>query len=504
MSPLDDTEGIRVHVADGWVLDVIARERLVRSLARAPRDVCAVAATPSPLPAGASYRTVAERAVLRPHGELEATQDDPPVVARRPGSGTVLRDPGAHAHDTSRPTGTPADAGPEGRSPFPWRPVVVFLDTTGDGARAEWAAALTDAMLAYDVEGRLASSAAPEGMRLTRPCLPSAASLRALRPDVVVALDDDAVERAHEWCASDRNMVVVAYDATLATVELVSWRIGRASGRLRARLGPAASPPAVAQLVRRLTAGPHPIAPGDEGDARRARPDRRTPHRPVRVRLHGDPDRLSGLADHVRAAGHAATVVARGERPGPAPDSVVDVVDVVEGTDAEVARARACGLATTTDEALRRALLAAGVRAVVAPTLVTRERADAIRQVRGARPVVPLVAAYGTDVSLDGVSIERVTSPPPDVATYPTWSVLLVDGHRTGTLVAIEAALAGVPVVDTRMPRWEDDVRVLLVDPDARAHRSRAAIAHADACVGSAGAAAVANRFVGWVRRSAR
>src|SRR6185436_4462105 len=66
------------------------------------------------------------------------------------------------------------------------------------------------------------------------------------------------------WCAGDRSTVVVAFDPELRDpMELVSWRLGRAAGRLRARIGPHVDAPAFASLVSRLGAGPHPVPPAD-------------------------------------------------------------------------------------------------------------------------------------------------------------------------------------------------------------------------------------------------
>src|SRR6202008_1474299 len=66
------------------------------------------------------------------------------------------------------------------------------------------------------------------------------------------------------WCEGDRSTVVVGFDPQLRDpMELVSWQIGRAAGRLRARIGPHVDAPAFASLVGRLCAGPHPMPPVD-------------------------------------------------------------------------------------------------------------------------------------------------------------------------------------------------------------------------------------------------
>jgi hypothetical protein len=269
---------------EGWVLDWITRDRLARQLRRADPAVDGIVAPATELPAGASFRVHAERCALRPVDALEplgsATTADATSVRGallvRPGvrctvegdvvaapGAHLLVDPGTHAHDPWQPPTALVDASPAARPPFPWRPVVavVVCGPDPDPDRLDWARSMVNALLRRDVEGRLAVTAAPEGLHLTRPCLASPASLEALAPDVVVAADDAAREAAPGWCRRRSTVVVEVADDPLLGVELVSWRLGRAQGRLRARIGERVAPATVADLARRLSAGPQPEPP---------------------------------------------------------------------------------------------------------------------------------------------------------------------------------------------------------------------------------------------------
>jgi hypothetical protein len=268
----------RLVVPKGLMIDESARERLVRGLASAPETVVGVAGETSSIAPGTSYRVHAEWQSLEPW--QPATRDSSiPVrgaVAVRPGvafgvrdgqveispgaigGASVLVDAGAHVHDPHAPTGPVQDASELGRPPFPRRPVVVFLGCDG-GTDTDWLRRLVNRLVRRDIEARIALADAPSGLNLSRPCLPTEASIRALAPEVVVTLDGTAAARVDAWCEGNRSTVVVAFDADLlAPMELVSWQIGRAQGRLRARIGPYVDAPALAALVIRLGAGPHP------------------------------------------------------------------------------------------------------------------------------------------------------------------------------------------------------------------------------------------------------
>lgn len=272
MSPVRDS--VELMVPSGWFVDWIGRDRLERALAVAPTDVVGAAALGGPLPPGSSYRTHAEWLVLEGVRDGSALVDGPVegAVLVRAGTdatgmaggvtveGNVLRVAGTHAHDPTAVFDQLRPASPESRSPFPVRPIVVFLAL--DRAPEPWVTPLVNALVGSDVEARLAVSEQPAGPHLTRPCEASAESMETLAPDAVVTLDSGAREIADEWCGSHRSTVVVDTDPGLASsIDLVDWQIGRASGRLRARIGPEVDAPAVASLVARLAAGPQPIAP---------------------------------------------------------------------------------------------------------------------------------------------------------------------------------------------------------------------------------------------------
>jgi hypothetical protein len=281
-------------VPAGWLVDPVTRDRLTERLAASGPDVVGVAAPVAPLLPGTSYRVMAEWAALE-DDEATPAPDGPlaAAVLLRPGAehtvgpggvtvagGAVLVDPRARAHDPDAEPGPVDDAVERGRPPFPCRLVVVLLSSDGDPDRAAWAGRVADALLALDVEARVASSCPAATTRLTRACRPTAASLMALRPDVVLALDAAAVDQAEAWCAELRATVVVALDDEVDGIELVPWRLDVARGRLRSRVGPEVEPVELARLVNRLASGPLPGPPVDHdqpvsigGSARRrARP----------------------------------------------------------------------------------------------------------------------------------------------------------------------------------------------------------------------------------------
>lgn len=326
--------------------------RLRRLLAAAAPAVVGVAAPLGTLPFGSSLGTATERAELDvgpdpgPLIEVRAPADViGAVLLRRPvahevlddrirltsepghpasGDAVVLVDPGALAvADEPRSPLEPAD--PSGVPPFRWRPLVLFLAGDADPGRAAIAHRQVDALLDHDIEARLAVHAAPPGTHRTQPCLPVEASVRALVPDCIVALDPAALDRAHEWSHGNRHTVVIELDPDLADdrVELVAWTIGLAQGRVRARVGGEPAPAPFAALVNRLCSGPQPEAPTDAappgvasspgpgavavtlGDGVRGGPAA-TPSRRVWVqRADGAPGPLlAGLIDHLTAAGH--------------------------------------------------------------------------------------------------------------------------------------------------------------------------------------------------------
>jgi hypothetical protein len=276
MTPADPA-GPTLVLPDGWCMDWISIDRLERALAAAPSTVAGVGAATGSLRPGGSYRTHAEWRALRPvhmepvdgpiAGAVLVREDIAHEVdgGRVHVAGPVAVDRGAHVHDPLADPGPIEVARADGRSPFPVRPVVVFLAVEAGGGEAGWALRLVNDLLAEDVEARLATVEIAEGPHLTRPCHPDPASIAALRPQVVVAMDTGAAAVASRWCGSDRRTVVVEVAPDLsAEPELVDWRIGRASGRLRARIGTSVDAATFAALVNRLCSGPLPVPPGQD------------------------------------------------------------------------------------------------------------------------------------------------------------------------------------------------------------------------------------------------
>jgi hypothetical protein len=460
----------RLVVPAGLVIDESVRERLERHLAAAPETVIGIAGETSAMEPGSSYRVHVEWKSLEP---LRLTRLAPSTPVRgavllRPGVGfevadgrvavtggaastglenaSLLVDAGAPVLDPHAPVEPLLDASELGHPPFPRRPVVVFLACEG-GVDADWVRRLANRLVRRDIEARIAIPDPAVGFHRTRPCLPTEASIRALGPDVVVTLDRTAAMQVDAWCEGSRSTVVVDFDRDLRDpMELVSWQIGRAQGRLRGRIGPHVDVPAFAALVIRLCAGPQPIPPSDEKMLTAGR-------RPVRERwanaaasdrapgclvLTGSLDaamqaRVDGFVDNL--AGTGASVVARpalGSMPGlaneaaavllvgvtPTPEiealiaerdragrsTVLDlsVADLVPGgepclTTPAAELAWVCGRVVSPAGALHTAARSLGVRALVLPTLFTREYAATLRAARAADvedPTAPRVIGW--------------------------------------------------------------------------------------------------------------
>ncbi len=439
-------------IPDGWVIDDIVVGRLRRQLARVDGAVTGVVAPVAPLPPGSSYQVCAERALLTPEACLDPSPDDAPrgAVLLRPGVAFEVRadavavshhgllvDQGAVVHDPWAAVGPLEPASPTGRPPFPWRPVTLFLGLTPDPLLIDWVRQMVNGLLRRtDVEARMAVPSPTCGLHLARPCTPEAATVAALRPDVVVALDGRAIDAATSWLNGDRSAVVIELTpGTEPVPEVVSWRIGEARGRLRARISRGIGAEGLAALVRRLCAGPQPLPPRHR--KRRADPPKRPqPSSPAvgaldpSLRLVGligsaaDRDRFAGLADHIAAfggrlaihtvdgqispdaedtdillvrsltsSGLARDLIAARTRAGRV--TVIDLAstDVVtpaaqrlelrpEATDL----ARSASAVTTTSPRLAAALRTRGIRAHVLPTLITRSRAATLTGRRSRRP----------------------------------------------------------------------------------------------------------------------
>jgi len=441
---------VRLVVPEGLVLDEVARQRLERQLDRSAHDVSGVVAPTAPLPPGASYRVCAEWRSLEPDTvavELTSTSARGAVLLR-PGvgfavtdgvvdvaAGTLVLDPGAHVHDPRQPIEELRVASELGRSPFPRRPLVLFVGSEQDAKLADWARRLVNRLIRRDVEARLALPTIAEGLHLTSPLLPCEASMRALAPDAVVVLDPEASARAQHWCRNQRSTVFIELDRTQWTgAELVSWQIGHSSGRVRARIGPRIDAAAFSAVVRRLCAGPQPAPPVDG-----AVPERRPLSRWRRARevsgarrscalVTGSLDaastaRAEGLVDHMSAVGITVGVMPTGgDLPAGVATASLVVLTGIEDVDAvseliamrkeagrptvldvgprdlvasesaelplsltgDAARlARACGLVTSAGGAMHNAIRTLGVRALVVPTMLTRRRASALKDACG-------------------------------------------------------------------------------------------------------------------------
>jgi hypothetical protein len=439
------------------LLDESSRERLDRQLRRAPAEVAGVAAPVVALAPGASYRVDAEWAALAPLSVASSdtggvgTAGVRGAVLLRPGvgftvadgavdvRGAVHIDPGATTHDPGAPLGPLEVASERGRPPFPRRPVVAFLACEPDEARARWAQRMANRLVRRDVEARLLLAAPGDGLHLTRPALPSAESVRALEPDVIVTLDAVAASAAPAWCASNRATVLVEFvDDPAFTARLVTWRVGAAQGRLRAQVTTRVETPTLVRLVHRLCAGPQPGPPTGVVPApipaRDATDNEPSVRRPVDcLVLHGHAgadavDRARGLVDYLSASGVPASEAEFGARRtdtardadlvvllGAPPERADELVQLVEtrrragkttvldvgpadiavdaspialaGTAASVALA--CGRATSPEGLLHRAARAA-VQSLAVPTMLTRDRYGALRHAgtTGAAPVI--------------------------------------------------------------------------------------------------------------------
>jgi hypothetical protein len=261
---MDDTVAV-LALPEGWVLDRHARARLERQLGRAASPFSAVAAEWSELPPGTSDRVFAERRALLRETEVQPLDDQwiRGAAVIRPGvpvevgddgvkvcRGQLLIDRGTVVHDPWHPIGELADASPEGR-PLANRPVALFLGFARDPYLADWVRTLVNHLQRRDVEGRIAVPEPTEGLHLTKPCGPTEASVGALAPDVIVALDPAAAEQGLAWTGGGCALVRLTPDTT-ATVTIERVRMGWWGRRLEARIGRGVDAASMADLVRRL------------------------------------------------------------------------------------------------------------------------------------------------------------------------------------------------------------------------------------------------------------
>ena len=483
-------------------MDPIARERLDRQLNRAEPSVKGIAALLGDLPAGASYRTAAEHAscrseadtaspvpgrmraavLLRPGIEIEDGEDGITLPA-----GAFVVDRGSTVHNPWRHIGTPEAASPLGRSPFPSRPTALFLGTEPDPDLADWVRFTVNELVRRGTEGRIAVPVPTGGLHLTRPCTPTTASVAALVPDVVVTLDPDAHDVAMQGLGDDRSAVIVDLTRdTTAAIELVSWRIGHSMGRIRARIGRGVDVEELADLIRRLCAGPQPMPPRNrdllEGPMGKVYATNVSPREwndtmltvSVLVADSTDRARFAGFADHAGGVGATATVEVVGAEQPPLHTSAdivwlrglstnadaielarerlrnqrVTVLDIAP-CDLDFRRANAAGApvllaetaalamaiktVTTTSARVRDALAALDLRVLVMPTLLTREGIAELRRIRAERqPAANVIGWHTGDAThSDEVQLGAARAALASLLSEDPRLVVTVVGHAT-------------------------------------------------------------------------
>jgi hypothetical protein len=423
---------VTLDLPEGWVIDPLARSRLEHQLTRRLPDHAAAVAPLTPLPAGASYRTLAEHLALQP---LTACRRLPsagpsPAGARlvRPGAragGASVLDLGTAVHDPAAVEEDLLVAHPTGRSPFPRRPVVVLLGLDAADDVLDWARTAVNDLIERDVEARLAVTRFPPGRHLARPCLADPRSLAVLRPSVLITLDDEAAAVAEAWCPWRATTVVALDAAAPAEIVLAPWVVDAAAGRLRAALRPDASADALAALVRRLAAGPQPGPLGDLASQEHADAAPVPVPQPRRPASSRSVVLATGTLD-TGGAERLAALAAGLDRRG-------DTVRITEATDADALGA--AGLVV-----LRGVVADDAVLSIVQrrrergrPTVVDLgpDDLDAVRSIAGrfaiADDVVPLVQACGlvttpsedwcADLRRAGLAAHRL--PTPHAAVHP-------------------------------------------------------------------------------------
>lgn len=441
---------------DGWIVAEATRLRLARQLAAAPTVIAGVVALAGDLAPGSSYRVQAERRAMRAYSDVEDvdTLVSPGAVLLRPeiaykvrGSlveldhGRMRIDHGACAHDPNRPPDPLRVAEPEGRPPFRRRPVVLIVacEPEPDPATLEWMRSLTNDLVCVDVEARLAANRLPAGPHLTRPCLPVEESARALSPDLVIAVDDAARANVATWLRDDHWLFVLArVPSSTSILELSPFRVGGTDRRLRGRIGGPVDAGRLAEVIRRLCAGPHPLPPGfDIAPLDRPKWTQRSFRSPrppaaactIAALAPSDESataRFEGFADHVGALGGHVTLGVLGRaayedalhadlliaRPGSAdhdlrelieararhglatvidlgPEALTEGVLLRRGATADLIGG--ASMATSTSVAVRDAARSLGARAQLLPVVLPRARVLEARTLRRARTPYAIV-----------------------------------------------------------------------------------------------------------------
>jgi hypothetical protein len=255
-----------IALPEGWILDRVTHRRLRHQLARTKPTYVAVVAERDELPAGASCRGHAERRALLPGSDVHVLSGPSVHGAAliRPGvsfevgddavsveTGSLLGDNGSVVHDPWLPLGRIEDASPLGRPPT-GRRVVLFLGLEPDPYLADWVRRLVNDLLDLDVEGRIAVPKPTAGLHLTKPCAPTEQSIRALAPEVMVALDDAAVEMSAASLGLRRCHLVRLTPGTGGDVVPESLRVGRWRRQIEASFGRGIDAESLADLVDRL------------------------------------------------------------------------------------------------------------------------------------------------------------------------------------------------------------------------------------------------------------
>jgi hypothetical protein len=251
---------------EGWVLADAGRQRLERQLSRAGSGCAAVVAEWSELPPGTSYVTWSEHQALTPESEVRPV---PGLTVRgaalvRAGvsfetggglvtlaCGQLLTDPGVTVHDPWQSVADTADASPTGR-PLDARPVALFVGVERDPYLADWVRVMVNGLVRRGVEGRIAVPEPTEGLHLTRPCAPTDASVDALTPEVVVALDDQAADLVTTWVGRRLFGLVRLTPDTTAAIASQGPHPERSGDRPVWIIGRGIGTDSMAKLVRRL------------------------------------------------------------------------------------------------------------------------------------------------------------------------------------------------------------------------------------------------------------
>jgi hypothetical protein len=463
------TSTARLLLPEGWHLDEDARSHLEDLLRDEPDEIAAVVIRGTGLAPGMGLRVHNQHLGLAAAGDCALVDEIPAPVAaltRDPTrlhtvDGTLRAVDGSLlvCHDICAldPALLPDELLPAvslGRSPFPWRPTALVMGFSPSEEMADWASRMVDELIGLDVEARLAIDAGWRSHRLTAACLPCVATLDALAPDVIIALDDHARDLARGWSAPTEWTTVARVEPDTDTIRWLAW----SEHPLRAVVGTTTAPEALAAAIRTLCAEPHPLReappPLTSGAplkmprvirARRSPPEmarRRSVaivtadgDRPVRgpqqsevlaryVRLVGDvvtersaahqPDELSARADLAIVVtgkeSHLLTALAE-ERSAEQLPTVAVLTDrhlhldgfgepVISPVAARLARS--CGRVLVGGDSLRRAFLDIGIAATQLPWLTDPDRARELRAIGTTRRPRAASPTLGWSTGLSG------------------------------------------------------------------------------------------------------